>query len=56
MLIIIDPKTGNLKTYSTLSKACVKEKWMNIYTLRNKILNDKMCIYKGMWIYRVNHT
>jgi hypothetical protein len=57
MLIIIVPKTGELRTYTTLIDACKHQKWMNYYTLRNKNLSDKVTIYKNMWIYRViiNH-
>jgi hypothetical protein len=53
MLIIIEPKTGEMKHYSTLKEACKCNKWMSYHYLTNKKIDNKLTIYKNMWIYRV---
>ena len=56
MIVIIEVKSMKLTHYRTLKAACRVEKWMNYNTLKNKRVDVKGILYKGMWIYRIFHS
>ena len=56
MILIIDPNTHQLTPYRTLISACKKEKWMKYGTLKNKHLSLNGLLYKGKWLYRIQHS
>ena len=56
MILIIDPKTTKLTYYRSLIHACKWNKELKYSTLKNKSLSLNGIVYKGMWMYRINHS
>ena len=56
MIVILDPKTMNTSYYLSLIQACKYEKTLKYQTLKDKHLSHKGTKYKGLYIYRYNHS
>ena len=56
MILIIDKETMDLTYFMSLIQACKYMKGFKYHTIKSKRLSTKPTKYKGMYIYRVNHS
>ena len=56
VIVLVNIKTGECNYHPSLISACKCLKWMSYSYIKNRKLSCKPFLYKGWWIYRINHS